>query len=226
MNVFSESTSIYSKNIGRIMLLSILIVLPLLLLHMFLTNYLYVFSATPGQEFVVDGTNAFLMIFFFLLAQIPFISFFHNEIEGEEKLLRRALLTFVEKGLPLYLFSILFTVAIMTGILFFIIPGIIILTFAFAVPYITIIRGQTVRRAFGAGLLIGKKRFFRLLGVILFVGFVEILLSLLASLGIQTVTDSYLAVAGTSILLNMIFLPFFVLLLTLFMKKWSEELSI
>lgn len=226
MNILSQSVNLYTRNLAKIVTISLTVMLPLLVLHLFLTNYIYTVSSFYGTTIVADSVNAFLMIFFFLIVQIPFIAFFNDDLEGEDNSLKNSFLTLFEKGLPLYLFSILFTILFMVGLLVFIIPGIIFFIFFFSVPYLAIIRNKPIRKSISTAFQIGKKRFFRMFCIIFLVGIAEIILALIVSFSISNVTDSYLAFAGTSMLINLLFAPFMIAILTISIKKWSEELSI
>ncbi len=226
MNILSQSFSLYTRNIAKLLILCVTVILPFLILHLYLTNYLYAIAQFYSTSFLADLANAFLMVFFFLIVQIPFIEFFNSELEGEEHVLKRAYVALFDRGLAIYVFAILFTVVFLLGIVLLVIPGIIVFILLFSVPYLSIIRQKPIRKTLSTAIHIGKKRFFRFFFVIFFLGMIEIVISFVISYGVMSITDSYLAIAGTSIVLNLLFVPFYVALLTTSIKKWSDELSI
>ncbi|WP_088102664.1 hypothetical protein [Halalkalibacter urbisdiaboli] len=226
MNILSQSIRLYTQNIAKLLVLCFTVILPFLILHLFLTNYVYTFAQFYPTSFPADVTNAFLMVFFFLIVQIPFIEFFNSELEGEEYGLKRAFLAFFERGFAFYGFAILFTAFFLLGLGLLVIPGVILFVLLFSVPYLSIIQNKPIRKTISTAILIGKKRFFRFFLIIFVLGLIEIVIGFATSYGIMGITNSYLAITGTSILLNLLFVPFYIALLTTSIKKWSDELLI
>ena len=100
--------SFIGERFEKVLVIILCVQLPLLLLHSAITNYIYAVTPNVGTIYsVADIYYALFTILFFIYAQIPFVKYTFNELEGRDDSLRNALYTFVVKGFPIFLFACL-----------------------------------------------------------------------------------------------------------------------
>ncbi len=219
----TSAFSIYASRFGTIFILSMCLLLPLLVLHNISVNVAYMEAAKTRFPAAADLFNSFLMILFLIVGQVPFIQFTKAEMREEEQLLKSAFLAFFSYGFSMYLFALLFSVIVLAGFVAFVVPGILLMALFFLTPYIAVLRGHTVFGSLKAGLKLGIRKFFPLLLLILLLSLTELAIGTAGMIGITSITNSYLAVALSEMLLNLLFFPFFVILLTLHVHEWEKE---
>jgi hypothetical protein len=224
MNIIKDSFKIYFQNIGPLLILSLTIVLPILLLHTAYVNYIYAITSSFASTYIGDFVNAFLVIMLLMLAQLPFIQFVHSDMEGEEKPLKKAYITLFKYGFSVYVFGAVYAFLSVIGLAFFIIPGIVIIVLFFLTPYLSVIREETAWKSFRLAFKYGKLNFFSLFLLILLTSMSELLISIVSLYGVTLITPSYLAVVCSQILLNIILLPYFVCIITLYTKNLKNGL--
>ena len=223
MGTLKASFHFYSRNVEYLMLLSFSILLPLLVVHLVVTNVVYrLYQGTPFT-FYGDITNSFFMLLIFVIAQLPFIRYVWNDLEGEEKKLGPAYLTSLEQGLPVFGFALIYVLATMIGSALFILPGLAILVLLFLTPYVSVIKQKPVRKSWREALRWGKKKFFPLLGLILFISIAEWLISFVSMNGISLITKNYGAIVGSQLLISVLSFPFLVIYTTLTFQKWQGQ---
>ncbi|MBO8164393.1 MAG: hypothetical protein H0Z34_11835 [Brevibacillus sp.] len=225
MHPFRESVRFYARNIEYLLLLAFAICLPFSLLHAFVTNYVYFWTAFTQTNAFGDFVNTFYMLLFFIVAQLPFIQYVQSEVEGEEKGIRRAFHTFFVHGFSVFLFGVLYVLLVLAGSLLFIIPGLIVLTLFFLTPYMIVIRNQSAWKSWQAAFQLGKRYFFPLSGLLLLISVVEWLIGFAGLFGVAMITSNYAAFLFSQIMLNLILFPFMVVLMTFYVRKWRIESS-
>lgn len=134
MNPMKESIRFYARNIESLLLLSAVIVLPFLIVHNITVNYVNVLAAFTGAKVVSGFYHLFLLLLFLLVVQIPFAQFVQSDLEGEERPLRQAFLAFARHGFSVFLFGIVYVLAVCTGMLLFVIPGVVLLLLFISPP--------------------------------------------------------------------------------------------
>jgi hypothetical protein len=224
MKVIKESIKLYTQKIESILLLSFTVILPFLLLHSLASNAAYISYGSTPYSFMADLLNLFMMLLFYMVIQIPFIQLVLTEMEGTERPLRQIYGVFLEYGFSLFLFGAVYAFLVLLGMSFFVIPGILAAIFLFLTPYITIFSKRTPRFSWKVSIRLGKKHFLKIFMIILLSSLFEWCVTVLLFNVILTVTTSYLAILLTQILLNMLILPFVVIVTTLLVRTWHEEL--
>lgn len=220
---FRFTWELYTGKFEKLLLLMLGTTLPLLLLHSFATNYVY--AITPGLfQFtsLADIYYALITILFFLYAQIPYIRFVYNEYEGHEHSLRNSIYHFLANGFTVFLFACIVSFLSIIGFMLLVLPGLVLLSFVFPIPYLSIIDGKSVWKAYKEGLRIGKKHFFKILAILIITGFGELLFGIFVTYQLFEITSSFAAQIITQMVLNLIFFPFLIILLTSFIIKWRE----
>ncbi|RNB78705.1 hypothetical protein EDM59_29115 [Brevibacillus nitrificans] len=223
MNPMRASIHFYTRNIESLLLLSAVIVLPFLIVHNMTLNYVNFLAAITGAKIVSSFLNLFLLLLFLMVVQIPFAQFVLSDLEGEERPLRKAFRAFAEHGFAVFLFAIVYVLAVCTGILLFVIPGLILLLLFYLTPYLVVMKGKSPWQCLRTALDMGKKHFVQILGLLLLASVIEWAISLIGLYSVTFITTSFGAVFFTQMLLNVILFPFVAILFTMYTYKWSTE---
>lgn len=223
MNPIRASISLYTRNIESLLLLSAVIVLPFLVVHNLTLNYVNVLAAITGARIVSSFFHLFLLLLFLLVAQIPFAQFVVSDLEGEERPLRRAFRAFAEHGFAVFLFGFVYVLAVCTGMLLFVIPGLILLLLLYLTPYIVVMKGRSPWKCLRIALAMGKKHAVQIFGLLVFASVTEWAISVVGLYSVTFITTSFGAVFFTQLLLNVILFPFLAILFAMYAYKWSRE---
>ncbi|WP_430784486.1 hypothetical protein VBD025_08585 [Virgibacillus flavescens] len=215
--------NLYTGKFEKLILLMLGTTLPLLLIHSFITNYIYVItpSFSPVYSFA-DIYYGLLTVLLYLFAQVPYVRFVFNEHVGKEDSLRDSVYQFLVNGFTIFLFACIFSILTTIGFMLFLLPGIILLSLVFPIPYISVFDGKSVWKSFKEGLRIGKKNFFKIFLIIFLSGLLELLFGIFVTAQLFNITSSYAAQIITQIVLNLLFYPFIIILLTCYIIKWRE----
>lgn len=218
---------IYTGKFEKIIILMLTTTLPLLMVHSFITNYIYVItpSDSPIYSFA-DIYYGLLTLLFFLYAQFPYIQFIYNEYLGVGNNLRNSIYQFLENGLTVFIFACVVAIFSAVGFAIYIIPGLILLTIVFPVPYISIFDKKSVWRSYKEGIRIGKKKFFKILLLLTVTGSIEYLFGIFITYQLFEITSSFLAQIITQITINLLCFPFIIMLLTSYIIKWRESMDV
>ncbi|MCM3079817.1 hypothetical protein [Brevibacillus invocatus] len=223
MNPFKESVHFYTRHIESLLILSAVIVLPLLLLHNMTINYVHFLAVLTGAPVVASFYNLFLLLLFLTLVQIAFAQFVISEREGEERPLRKAFRMFFENGFSVFLFGIVYVLAVCIGLLLFVVPGVIVLILFYLTPYLTVMKQKSPWQCFRSALEMGKRHFVQILGLMILTSAIQWLISLIGMASVTFVTTSFGAIFFTQILLTVLIFPFIAVLFTMYTYKWSAE---
>ena len=222
---FREAFALFTSRFEHILLLGVTILFPLLLGHAFLSNYIY--AVTPnilGTTIISDIYYTLLTIQMMLFAQIPIIRYMFNEYQGHESSLKNAYFIFFANGFQFFVFATLASFLTTVGIILFLLPGLIILTFLYPIPFVAVMDNKSIWKSWKPGFRLGKKHFFKLFLLIITMSLVELLISGGITLLILSLTTSFAAQLLSHILLNLIFFPIITLIITGFIIKWREEI--
>jgi hypothetical protein len=218
-----ESFLFYTRNIESMLLLSAVVVLPFLLIHNFTVNYIHFIAALTGGQVVSAFFNLFLLLVFLTVVQLPFAQYVQSELAGEERPIRQALRTFLDQGFAVFVFGIVYVLAVSFGMMLFFVPGIVILVLFYLTPYLTVMKKQPVQQSWKKAFALGKKHFFSIIGVILLISAIEWGISVIGLFTVTYITTSFGAVFFTQILLNVIFFPLMAVMLTMYTHRWMSE---
>ena len=220
-----EAFSLFSSRFEHILLLGVMIVLPLLLLHSFLSNY--IMAVTPtffGTTIIADVYISFLTILLLLYAQVPFIRYMFNEYQGNEGSLRNAYYYFFVNGFEFFMFAVVASLIATLGLVLFFIPGLIIITLLYPIPFIATMENKSVWKSVKSGLRLGRKHFFKLFILVFLFAFIELLISSGLTLLIYSLTTSFAAQLLAHMFLNLLFFPIITLIISGYIIKWREEI--
>ncbi|MEL3973655.1 hypothetical protein AAEO50_15300 [Rossellomorea oryzaecorticis] len=219
---FKLPLRIYFKNIESVLLISIIVLLPALLFHNYVTSVSYYIAAIYDNPFFGDMTNILFLLLLFMICQIPFIAFTFSEMEDEENKLKKSFGVFLKFGFSVFLFAILYTVLSILGLLAFVIPGILIMVFLFPLPYITVLKDQPIRKVWRTAFLLAKKHFFKLLMLLVSISLIEMLLGYAVNIGISFITQNTLAFVICNMLINLLLFPLLIIIISANIKKWYD----
>ncbi|MUV39196.1 hypothetical protein JNUCC1_03069 [Lentibacillus sp. JNUCC-1] len=215
---------VYTGQFEKILILMLSTTLPLLILHSFLTNYIY--AITPSYSVVysfADIYYALITLLFYLYAQVPYIRYVYNEYMGVENNLRNTIYTFITNGFTVFVFACIASTLTTLGFMLLVLPGLILITLLFPIPYISIFDNKSVWKSIKEGVRLGKKHFFKILMIIGLVGTAELLFGIFLTYQLFTITSSFAAQVITQMALNMIVYPFVIMLLTVYIIKWRGQ---
>src|SRR5690606_23501565 len=222
MRNYQEAWIAYRKNFGTVLLIGLTFVFPLQLVFFFVINYFNVlFSLIYLPQF------GQMIGFFFLttalcMAQIPFIKMAAQfSLEGE---VRRSdcFQSLFENIFPVYVMSILYALLVLVGSLVFIIPGLLFSVWFATIPYVAVLENRRWWKGFKRAFSIGRKHFFKILGVIFLMWLVELVVQGVILYCALQFTNSFLVVSIAMMLGNMLFLPYFTFVFTNYALDWVE----
>jgi hypothetical protein len=223
MNPMKESIRFYTRHIESLLLLSTVILFPFLLVHNFTINYVNFLAALTGAPIVSSFYNLFLLLLFLTVVQIVFAQYVISELEGEERPLRHSFRTFFETAFSVFLFGIVYVLAVCFGLMLFVVPGVVLLILFYLTPFLVVLKKRSPWKCMRAAYELGKRHFVPLLGLILLASAVQWLISLAGLVSVTYITTRFGAVFFTQLLLTVLVFPFLAVMFTMYTYKWSEE---
>ncbi|MBY7142348.1 hypothetical protein KFZ56_04410 [Virgibacillus sp. NKC19-3] len=224
---FKYTWEIYTGKFEKVLILMVTTTLPLLMVHSFLTNYIY--AITPSYSAVYSFADIYyglITLILYLYAQTPYIRFIYSEYKGIDNSLRNSIYHFLVNGFTVFIFACIVSVITTIGFMFLVLPGLISLALVFPIPYISIFDEKSVWKSFKEGFRIGKKKFFKIMLIVMLAGLVEFLFGIFVTYQLFNITSSFAAQIITQMTLNIIIYPFIIMLMTSFILKWREALEI
>ncbi|MES1047376.1 hypothetical protein BLX88_06525 [Bacillus obstructivus] len=223
---FKYAIALFTSKYEKILLLIAIIQIPLLVFHLFLTNFIYAVTPFNGTIHSAGDTYyGFLTLLLYLYAQIPFIKLTYNDYMGHEKPLKNAIYTFLVQGFNIFIFAIVLSFLTTIGFMLYILPGLILFSIFIPAPIIAVIDNKSVWKSLKETITIYKKHWLKLLLYILVFGLFELAIGIVLNQLILGITTSYAALVISQIFLNTLFYPFFIVLLTSSTIKWRENLN-
>lgn len=224
MSLLKQAISIYTENFERILLLAFTILLPFLLFHGAISNYVFYLVADTPAQFYGDFSNLYLMMIFYLFVQIPFIQLTKSDQEGEEAVVKKSYISFLKYSSSVFLFGVVFITSVLLGMVLFIIPGIIILLFFYFTPYVAVYNERSVWKSMKTAFQVAKKNVMKLICLLLVIALIEGVLSSLLMQVVSLFSLNYFVILFPQLLLNMMLLPLFVIFTSLCYDKWAKDL--
>lgn len=225
MHPIKESFQFYARNVESLLLISVLIVFPFLLVHNVVMNYVNLITTLTGATIVSSFFNLFLLLVFIGVIQLPFAQFVQYEMEGEERPLLKAFRAFAEHSFSVFVFSVLYVIAVSLGMMLLLIPGVILLIFFYLTPYLVAVKERSAWACWRAAFEMGKKHFFQIFGLFLISSLIQWTVSVIGLYSVSIITTSYGAIFFTQLLLNVLVFPFIAVMFTMYVQKWTQEAS-
>ncbi|SFD94539.1 hypothetical protein SAMN05216238_10666 [Lentibacillus persicus] len=217
---------VYTGKFEKILVLMLTTTLPLLMVHAFVTNYIYAITPSDSALYsVADIYYGLITLLLYLYAQIPYIRFVYNEYKGVEHNLRNSFYHFLVNGFTVFVYACIVSVITTIGFMFLVLPGLIFLALVFPIPYISIFDEKSVWKSLKEGFRIGKKNFFKIMLIVIMAGLAELLVGIFVTYQLFNITSSFAAQMITQMTLNIIIYPFIIMLMTSFVLKWREALE-
>lgn len=224
MNSFKQGLVIFTQNFDKFLLFSFTVMLPLMLLQTFFVNYVYSITNVEGTKLIGDFANAFMSLLVLTIIQVPFIKFVMLEEEGEERLVRKSFHTFLDNAIIYFMFAAVFTLMVVLGSAFFVLPGVLLLVLFYFVPYVWTKSGFGWKKGFSRSFKIGKKRFFAILFILVLIGVADTALSMSVTMLATNFTESYFGVLISKLIIASVVYPLGVIVLTLKFNEWYKEM--
>ncbi len=221
-NIVAESFSVYFKEITKILLLSIVTYVPLLLIHAFIVNYIYLetqFTEYPGL--IGDAANGIFMLLFLTIAQLPFIKFTLLEMEGEDDPLKRSLSFSLDKAIPIYLYGCIYAWLVFLGGLLLVIPGLIILLLFYFVPFFIADNAKSFKVAIKKSARFFTKNWLKAILVIILLTIIQLLFENILLFLMSFYTNTYFTLLITKIIFLALLLPLQTIIMTNAFNKWK-----
>ena len=147
-----------------------------------------------------------------------------NEHQGNERNLRDTYYFFFANGFEFFLFAVMASLATTLGLVFFLLPGLIMITFLYPIPFVASMDHKSIWKSFKPGIRLGKKHFFKLFVLICLLALMELFISSGITILIHSLTTSFAAQILAHMLLNLIFFPVITLIICGYIIKWREEI--
>jgi len=221
-SIISESIGVYLREFTKILLLSVMTYLPLLLIHAFLVNYIYMqtrFAQYPGL--IGDAANGIFMLIFITIAQVPFIKFTLLEMEGEEHALKRSLSFSMAKALPFYIYGCVYALLVFVGGLLFVIPGLVILLLLYFVPYFIADETKGFKAAVRKSAKFFKRHYIKAFLIIILLTVIQLSFENIVLFLLSFYTNVYFTLLLIKIILLLLLLPLQTIILTNVYQRWK-----
>jgi len=222
MKNFQEAWIAYRKNFGTVLLICLTFVFPLQLIFFFIINYFNLLFSLAFLPQLGQLVGFFFLTIGLCIAQIPFIKMAAQFSLNGEVRSSNCFQSLFENIFPVYVMSILYSLLVVIGSLLFIIPGLLFLVWFATIPYVAVLENQRWWKGFKRAFAIGRKHFFKILGVIFLMWLVELVIQGAIMYCVLQFTSSFLVVSIALMLGNMLFLPYFTFVFTNYALDWVE----
>ncbi len=225
MNNVLDAFSLYKRQFGKIMAVSLLLIFPMEMIYLFLSNYIAKLYGFLNLDLFYVWFVGFFNLIFLTLFQIPFIYLAYKDGIGEEYTIGEIMAFTLENALPIYAIGIIYAILVSLGLAVFIIPGILILIYLFPFPYVAVIEKEFWWAGLKSAIRFAQKNFFGLLGIVLTLQLIE----WLVGFGLAFISNFYIHHFGfaalSQIVLNMLFVPFFTFVVTRYYMEKADVLA-
>lgn len=223
MDAMKYAISLYKSSFRYLVLVGLTIVLPILFIYTLLVNYI----TLPFQLFNIPLWSTFFKIYFsaiaFALIQIPYISIFVQDLRHGEIKIRSIYGDSLRYMFSVYIVSIVCGFFVSIGMFLLIIPGLILTIFLLAIPYSAVFEELEWWKGIKQAVKFGRKYFFRLLGLFVVFGVLELIISMVAVLGLFFVTNLIFVLNLVLMGISIILIPLFIFIVSNFYTEWIEE---
>ncbi|GAA5345783.1 hypothetical protein [Planifilum fimeticola] len=213
--------SIYLLHIGKILLIGITMVLPLLLVH---TAASAVFAFYVDDSVYANMFSFFFYVIVLWLIQVPYIHLFKQETSGEEVRLIEMYRVFFQCFFPVLLVGIGYGLLVVLGLTLLIIPGLIFFLMWFLYPYSLVYNPEKKwSAALRESRYIGLEHMGRLI-IILSVGIgLTSIMGKALAYGAMFATSDVTLIILIPPIVQVFLLPILALLMSNYYSLWNEE---
>lgn len=214
MNQVTKAIDLYKRQLGKIIVISLVLIAPMEMLNLFLSNYIAKLYGFLNLDLFYGWFVGFFNLIFFMLFQIPYICMAYKDRLKEDYSIGDILAFTLEKALPIYIVSIFSALLVTLGLVFFVVPGILILIYVTPFPYVAVIENEFWWKGFKSAIRFAQAHLFGWAGVVLAFQWMEWLIGF----GLLLMSNFYIHHFGfaalSQIVLNMLFIPFFTFVVT------------
>lgn len=222
MNSWKEAFSLYREQFLRICIIILIFVFPIQFLYLIVTNY----AVLPFEVFGIPLWTYWIRTFFMLitlsLVQLPFIAMANQQYNYEEISLRNIFGTVFKYIFFVYMVGILYSFLTVTGTIFFVLPGLIILLCFFAFPYVAVASDLTGWKGIKYTFFFGRKRFFWLLLIMALFTLIDLVATAITQLVVLSLTSAFLIINLSLMTVSALIIPLFAFVITFEYNKWHE----
>ncbi|MCM3719801.1 hypothetical protein [Fictibacillus phosphorivorans] len=223
--ILLNSFKVYKDNFKKILILGISIILPIQLLFTFATNLVALPFAIFGFSLWETMVQVFFTVITFFLIQLPFTNLFELDFKDEEYKLKDIYIKTLQRGYMVYILSLLSAVLIIAGLLFFILPGVLLMILLIAIPQAIVLENKLWWNSVKRSMKFAKQNFWKLLGVILLFTVMDLVVSFIAYFLTALTSNLFIVLNSFIIVGNAIILPYFIFMLSTLYKNWISEYS-
>jgi hypothetical protein len=209
MDWIKEAWGLYRSEFGKILGITLLLIVPMQLVSLYVENYFHTMFSLLNLNMFGYLFVSFFSLIFLSLFQLPFIEMAVRDEKNESIRLGEVISGTLIAAFPVYLMSVIYALIVTFGFLFFIVPGLILMVLLFMFPYVAVIEKEYWFQGLKSALEFGREHFFRLMAMVLLLQLAEWVVEFLILLGTYQLPLGFLHIALIQILLNSLFLPFF-----------------
>lgn len=213
---------IYKNTFMQNVVLMITLIIPFHFILFFLGNVYYTHFASQFMFTKGIMVGKLLNWVGLFLIQVPFIRMASQELLEGYSNVKSAFVSFIEHLFSVYVIGFLYAYFVSLGLIFFVIPGLVLMILFFLYPYAAVIDNLTwwagIKRAFR----IGRKHFFNLLMIVLSIASVQFLIELGAMyLGMQF-TNRIIVLFFIQAVIPCFFIPLLSFMITGKYIEWTD----
>ena len=224
MFIFIKSAfQLYKINFWQVLLIGVTVILPIQIVYSIAVNFIslpFFYFGIPLWPSIFQGL--FMLISLFLM-QLPLISMAKQDIHYDDIKLSKTYGETIRHGFFAYVTSFPYAVIVVIGLLFFVVPGLIVLILFMGIPYVKVIEERSIGVVLKKSFQFGKENFFNLLGYLLLFAAVDIGLSYFISSLMIFYSNQFAALNWVLMLVNMFLFPVFVFSVVYLYENWKNK---
>jgi hypothetical protein len=221
--LIKDSLSLYKRNILRILLIGITVILPIQVIYTILVNYVslpFIYFNIPIWPSIFQ--SVFMIISIFVMI-IPLISMVIQDTRFNKVKIGKLYLDMLRYAFFVYIISIPISIFTTAGFFLLIIPGLVLLIFTMGIPLVKMIEDDSFKGIMKKSIAFGKENFISLCGLLLLFAAVDFIGTYLFSY-LSIVLTGQMAVTNWSLMiLNLFLLPLFVFTISKQYMEWNGE---
>lgn len=221
-----DALRLYRENFLKVLLIGTTIILPIQIIYTILVNYV----TMPFNYFNIPlWTSIFQSIFMLIslsVMEIPMISMAAQDTRTNKVKTGKLYGDTLKNAFFAYLISIPFAIITTAGLIFFIIPGVILLVLFMGIPFVKVIEDESVKTVVKRSFSFGKENFLSLCGLLLLFAAIDFIGTYICSFTAIVFTGQMAVVNWAMMIFNMFLLPLFVFSVAKLYLSWNGEADI
>lgn len=221
--LLKDALHLYKKNILRVLLLGITVLLPIQVIYTILVNYVslpFIYFNIPLWPSIIQ--SVFMLISVFVMI-IPLVSIVIQDTRLQQVKTGKLYLDMLRYAFFVYIISIPISIITTVGFLLLIIPGLVLLIFSIGIPLVKMAENETLKGVVKKSIAFGKENFLNLCGFLLLFAAVDFIGTYILSYLAIVLTGQMAVTNWALIILNMFLLPLFVFAVAKQYLEWNGE---